>query len=898
MAATGWHRLETVFFEALDLAPADRSAYLDRVCGQDDNLRREIEAMLSAHEDNRELRIEKKLLAVEEPESHGLVGQRLGPWMLTEPLGRGGTAEVYVAERADGHFHRRVAIKVVQPGWGPVELAERLRVEREILAALDHPAIATLFDGGITENGQPYLVMELVEGLEITEFCDSRQASVDERLHLFVEVCRAVQFAHGSLVVHRDLKPSNILVTPEGTPKLLDFGIAKLLDAELFDLDVEATRHELRLLTPRRAAPEQFAGGPITTATDVWGLGVLLLELLTSTLPHQDSGIVDAYAFERRICTRPADRPSVVMERIDGEVASDIAENRQTKPQRLARRLRGDLDRIVGMALRLEPERRYASAGQLADDVERVLRDEPVAARPETWAYRSGRFIRRHRLAVGVVAVAAALLVGATAVTSVQSRIAARERDRAQAERDRAETVVELLVGMLGQADPVEGPGGDVLAVADLLAYGELRAESLGDRPELQATLYANLGKIHGARSRHDDGRRLLESALAIRETLGDPLDQEVVEILDELGRIAAAQDRQADARTLLRRASSLAEAVHGPIHPVTAETMQNLAMYGETDPEVQEQLVVRVTEIWAEVDGDTSVGRASALSALAQLRHDRGNRASALALYREAYELLAEELGDDHPETLSTLGNLASLLDDPHEAVEVRRHILAANARRYGDASVQNAIAWNNLGTSLAILGEHSDARKAFFEALQRWQTVYGPEHSQVANTARNIGRTYVLEGRNAEALVYLDRAARVMPTSEQDRAGSTFDFLQSQRSLVLARLGQRVEGLRQAEHAVAVFRQRAEEGDIRYLSEALVNLGLVRMEWGGGPGTQSAFEEAAILLEQQFGADHPKVAEARCGAAVAASGRSPSQHAACQPLQNWGLADPVLRP
>jgi serine/threonine-protein kinase len=896
MGSRPWNRLQELFCGALERSPGDRADFLDFACGCDGSLRDELEVMLAAHEHD-PLAIERLLGADDEGAPGDLVGRRLGPWQLTSMLGRGGSAEVYVGERADGHFRQRVAVKVVQGGWNPAGLARRLEIEREILASLRHPAIASLVDGGVTDDGRPYLVTELIEGEPITDDCDRRRLSIDQRLALFVRTCRAVQHAHGALIVHRDLKPSNILVTPSGEPKLLDFGIAKLLDADRFDLEVEATRFELRLLTPLRAAPEQFTGAPITTATDVWGLGVLLYELLTGVLPHGESSFTSSADLERLVCGRPARSPSSAIRELDDATATSVAEQRDTRPARLRRRLRGDLDRIVALALRLEPARRYASVGQLADDVERVLANEPITARPEGWAYRAGRFIRRHRVAVGVASIASALLIVATAVTAIQSRAAAVERDRAAAERDRAETVVSLLLGMLEQADPVEGPGGDTLSVAALLASGEAMAERLTDRPELQATLRATLGRIHAARSRLYDGRRLLESALATYEVAGVRENQALIPILDELGRIAAAQDRRDDARALLGRALALAEKTHGPQHPTTARLMQHLALHGEDDPLRQELLARRALEIWDNLDGNTAVGRASAFQALGRIQMARGDRAGARESFREARRLSTEFLGSTHPDTLSTMGNLANVSDDPSEVIEIRRTILEANTRRFGDTSVPAAVAWNNLGTSLAGTGRLDEARAAFLESLDRWKALHGRDHPQVANTARNVGRVATLEARYEEALAYLNQAVEIMSSSESAKDSPGLVFLRSQRAVVLARIRLIDDARNESATTVSLLRSWADRGSHRYLGEALVNLGLVQLEANENDEAAAAFDEAADLLEAQYGRNHPKTVEARCGRSIASRAAPDETADVCRPLAAWGLSDPVLR-
>jgi serine/threonine-protein kinase len=508
-------RVEAVFDAALDLAPADRNAFVERECGDDVVVRNEVVALLTAHERDFGVleaaspgTLVASLLEVYRP------GSRIGPYRLTREIGRGGMGVVYLAERDDGQFRRTVAIKVMRAGMDPDEVRRRLEAERQILAALDHPNIARLYDGGVAPDGRPYLVMEYVEGQPIDEYCDSHRLSVEERLALFCTVAHAVHYAHRRLVVHRDLKPSNILVTADGHPKLLDFGIAKILEESPLEVTAPLTRTGLRLLTPEYASPEQIRGGPVTTANDVYALGVVLYELLTGRRPFDVSDLSPAEA-ERVILLQDARKPSTLTSRRDtasrntaGDTAAPdpahTATLRRSTPVRLARRLSGDLDNLVLMALRKEPERRYASAQQFADDIQRHLVGRPVTARGHSPTYRARKFVDRHRW--GVLAGAAIIVLLAAGIISTlvqaraaaeQARIALEERIRAEQEARRAARVQSIVVDLFRLSDPNEALG-DTITAREMLDRGAERVlREFGDQPDVQAALLSEVARVY-----------------------------------------------------------------------------------------------------------------------------------------------------------------------------------------------------------------------------------------------------------------------------------------------------------------------------------------------------------------------------------------------------------------
>src|SRR5260370_15816360 len=402
-----WQQIQSLFEQMIDTGTGERTARLASACGDDLELRASVESLLKS-----DARREDALLhaigdaaeSLLEEHQDRLIGTRVGPYRVASILGHGGMSTVYRAERDDSQYQQTGEIKVSQHATLHPRLRSRLHSERHILGTLDHPSIARLIDSGDLEDGTPYLVMEYVDGESIDSYCDSRTLFVRERLDLFVKVCAAVQYAHRNLVVHRDIKSSNIFVTVEGAPKLLDFGIAKLLAPESLSHALPVTRLQERILTPENAAPEQVLGRPITTATDIYALGVLLYQLLTGRSPYRLLSY-SQLQLERAICMDDPVRPSqMVISKLSGENDADrsrLSDRRGLSPQRLRARLAGDLDAIIAMAMRKEPDRRYPSVEALAADLSRHLLGQPVRARQGDWRYNSAKFLRRHLLAVG-----------------------------------------------------------------------------------------------------------------------------------------------------------------------------------------------------------------------------------------------------------------------------------------------------------------------------------------------------------------------------------------------------------------------------------------------------------------------------------------------------------------
>lgn len=676
-------RLERLFQEGRRIPPEERAAFLDDACADDAALRRELEELLQADleaEDSAFLeRGVVEWLPDTLPVADDRVGRRVGPYLLLRLLGHGGMGDVYLGVR-DQPFVRQTAVKIIRHGMATAEVRQRFEMERQILASLDHPGIARLLDGGVTDDGLPYFAMEFIEGQPITDYCDARRLDVPARLRLFQAVCRAVHYAHQNLVLHRDLKPSNILVTPSGEVRLLDFGIAKLLGPDLSPLDGTLTRTGFRMMTPEYASPEQARGEPLTTASDVYALGVLLYELLTGVRPYRLSRrttdeILDA------VRTQDPERPSTRVTRQDrilraGEPVRDVlpeevAAARGTTVAGLQRRLRGDLDNIVLMALRKEVHLRYHSAEQLAEDITRYLSQQPVVARPATAGYRVRKFVSRHRAGVLASVLVLVSLVAGLGTALWQAEVAQRERDRAESARVQAEqalaqseAVTGFLTSLFEASDPYASGGREITARA-LLDQGVDRVASLADQPLLQARMLDVFGWVFRGMGRYDRAQQLLEEALAVKQAQpgADPLD--VARSMYTLADVLRRRGDYDRAEVHYRRVLDIRRAHLEPDHPDLAYTLHGLALLlmQRGDLEGAEPLFREALAGIDRVFGQESAEWPTYAYNLAELLRRQGRHAEAEPLFRQVLDRQLHLLGPEHPDVGRTRVGLGGLL-------------------------------------------------------------------------------------------------------------------------------------------------------------------------------------------------------------------------------------------
>jgi serine/threonine protein kinase len=732
--ADWWPRLDAAFQGTLECPTGERAAYLDRACGTDALFRAEVEAMLVADGPQCALGLERLVADGDAPAPvDPMLGIRLGPWRVVDVLGRGGMGTVYLAERADGRYAQRVALKLVR-GAAHAAGTTRFAAEAAILARLSHPNIARVIDAGHTPEGSAYLVMEYVDGTAVTAHADARRLTVDERLRLFRVVCDATEHAHQALVVHLDLKPANILVSGAGQVKLLDFGIAKLLAPDRPPAD--QTAPGLRALTPAYAAPEQIRGEPVTTAADVYVLGAVLYELLTgrrAARQEPDGGTTtDA--------PRLPPPPSVAVARWPAQAgagdatASTLAAARQTSPARLARRLAGDIDRVVLKALQPEPGRRYRSAGQLGDDVQRLLDGRPVLAQPDALGYRLRRFVGRHRLATSMTAALGAMIVSFAVVAGLQARSIAIERDRARVEAHRAERVSVLVTELFKLAEP--GPGrGDTITARQLLDRGAHRiAVELQADPETQVALFNAIARVYGNLGLHDAAIAVLERAIdRAKAAAGDGI-LAGAETVHLLGERHASKNDYARAEQQFRAALASRRRLQAPGTDVAAtleglgRTLNAAGRYAEARGLLEEALAIRRRE-----PGASDAELMSGLHELGLLVHFAGDTVRAEQLFREA-AAVGDRLAGPSTARMTALLHKAELVAVFDRAPERAEPLLRAaldmartiHAGDHGDVAVCLAA----LASNLLRLRKLPDAEAVARESAAMAQRLHGDRH------------------------------------------------------------------------------------------------------------------------------------------------------------------------
>ena len=766
----------------------------------------------------------------EEERAAGLVdrrGERIGAWRILERIGRGGMGEVFLAERADGAFERRVALKLLKRGLDSEEIVARFLAERRILARLDHPGIAQLVDGGMADDGRPFFALELVPGLPITDWCAEHRLSLEGRLRLLLEVVAAVDFAHRNLVVHRDLKPSNVLVTPEGAVKLLDFGIAKLLGGEE---EAAATSTGTRLLTPRYAAPEQLVGEPVTTATDVHALGLLLWELATGEPARRGSASAMSQA-ERETSTPPSAR---VLGAADAERAP-LADASPRARRRLARRLRGDFDNVALKALRREPERRYPSAAAFGDDLSRFLDQRPVAARGGAFAYRAGKFVRRHRAAVLAASLVALSLLGGVVATWRQARIA--ERERARAEQRFADVRRLANVALFDIHSSLDNVAGAMatrrLLVATALEYLDDLAAEARDEPELLAelaTAYERTAEVQGmpgwpSEGRTGDALASLERALELRRRRRALV-------------AAGAADDLAEARLLVRVGSVLA---------ARGSTAEALARHREAIAIYRNALGARRDAKAAAPSLAERLELAQAMVAIGDDQWELGDVPAAAVSYREALTAAA-----------------AARAAHPASPLAIRQ--VGVVEQRLGDAAMETGD-WSQAlvhhGASLAV--DHELAARARDDA--EVQRDLGTDLSRMGVDYAALGRSAEALARHREAITLREALLAAEPTDAralEDAAESRF-----QAGKILASLGQRQEAV--GEMAVAIERWRTlarlDAGNVRWQDELAAGLATfadVELARGGRHAAAVALEEA-LAIRRRLATTSPDFASNR---------------------------------
>ena len=745
-----WQRASPHLDRVLDLPPTQCDAYLMSLWAGNPEVAADVDALLAEHRLLSDEGFLDSPAAIHRPEP-ALAGVRIGDYTLLSPIGHGGMGSVWLAKRSDGRFDGHAALKLLNAALVGRAVEERFRREGTILARLTHPHIARLMGAGLSTTGQPYLVLEHIAGRPIDAYCDEQRLSIEERVRLFLAVQSAVAHAHANLIVHRDLKPSNILVTASGQVKLLDFGIAKLLTGEDGAPEMTMlTREGDIVLTPKYAAPEQVTGAAITTATDVYALGVILFELLSGEHPTAGEARTPAEC-ARAITDHPPLRLSTAAVRGRADDAAARAVKRVTTPDRLARQLRGDLDTILAKALKSSPSERYGSVTEFADDLRRFLEHQPIAARGDALGYRAAKFARRHHR---VLAAASAIVLVIVVLVVFYTIRLSTERDRARLEAAKSFKLSELLVSLLVSADPFRTPdAADTTAESSLDLVAQRIDKELGDEPELQARMFTILGRTYERMEMHDKALPLQRRALEIsRRALGS--DSVILaQSLNNLGVLYRERGHLTEAEPLIRESLALRRRLLGNEDKDVAVTLIELARVlndsgrsNDAEPYIRESLAIR-RRVFGDGHRETAVSK----SELGRLLVRRGDLAGAEPLLREVLATNVNVLGREHPNTASSQGNLGLLLmykGDMAAAEPLLRESVATKRRVFGADGIDYALALNSLALAAEWQGRFAEAQASFEECLRIARPQLGETHPRVLEYMLHLARVRIARG------------------------------------------------------------------------------------------------------------------------------------------------------
>jgi len=855
-AFDSWRRVESILNDALDLRAEERPAFLDGACAGDPDLRREVESLLAS--------VDKSVGFIEQPlhqvaqqlaeDSEG-PGSRIQAYQLLKVIGEGGMGKVYLAARADDQYSKQVAIKLLQAGFAQTTtMLLRFRSERQILADLDHPNIARLLDGGVTPSGLPFLVMEYVDGIPIHEYCRRNKLTIEQRLRLFMTVCVAVEYAHKHLVVHRDIKPANILVTKEGEPKLLDFGIAKLVDPE--QGTAAQTRTAERLMTPEYASPEQITGGVVTTATDVYALGVLLYELLAGSRPFslETTTPVELY---RVICERDPEAPSTRASKSEGPASSD------------AEKISNELDNVVLMAMRKEPAQRYRSVREFADDINAYLNGYPVRAKTATLGYRSSKFIRRNRAAVGFAALAVVVVVGFVIGMAFLTK-------RARGQQAIAETESKFLSSIFEASTPLQARGKQVTA-RDLLDTGLQRVDrELSGQPEAQAAMLASIGRSYYFLGLFDQAKPLLQRAYDLRKGLFGDDDLRTAEVAEDLASAHRMKSEYSDAEKLLRFTLAVREKKLGPDNPAVAETLTDLGdcLIRENREHDAEPVLRRALAIFRKASDPRG---ATTRGYLAEIAQRAGNYAEAAALLQESAEIYRQTQGSDTPDYLMTMHNLAASLIDSGDLLDAEkgeRQVLELR-RKIDPGHPDIGYSLNNLGWILLEEGNWEEAGPFLRENLELTSKL-GSKSDRIATATNNWGHYLQEKHDYAGASAFYGEALKKML---ELRGPESWQAAKVRLNLGQLKFDERDYAGADAEFTDVLALARKLGGDDHpQVAASLIALAEAKMFEGQSADAEPLLRQALSIRERKLNPGHPAImiAQVRLGESLTAQGRA----------------------
>ncbi|MDZ7657902.1 serine/threonine-protein kinase [Fodinibius sp.] len=759
-----WQKIDAIIDTALELEGDKRTAFIDEQCKGDEELKTQVTELLESIENSdTENFLEgsapyPKHLAADlaktedKPQESSLIGATIDSYRILELVGHGGMASVFLAERADEVYKGKVALKLMRQGMDTPSNKARFKRERNILANLEHPNIARLLDGGVTDKGLPYLVMEYVDGTPLYTYCDEHNLTIEQRLDLFKSICQAVQYAHKNAVIHRDLKPANILVKEDGTVKVLDFGIAKLLEPEDPDETLFQTRTGARMLTLGYAAPEQINNDPITTSTDIYSLGVVLYELLAAASPFNMEG-KNLSEIESLIRTKTPEKPSSKYGELSQLKQDKAASQRVANPDKISRKLKGDLDAIVMKTLRKNPDARYSSVDQLLQDLDRLNNNLPLIARKDTIRYKISKFLKRHKTGISAAAGFILLLAGFAGFHTWQIT---EERNRAQEEAQKARTTLDYLIGVFQHANP-NRPGNQDITAQQILEQGtEYIQTKVKDQPDIKAPLTQSIGMIYLHLGEYDKAETLLREALTLNKKFASKESRQWAASLNSWGEYNMEIGKYDTAKKYFKKSAAVYNSLGNKNKYASIIGELGWIDYRNGDYERADSLLRKALEINRTVHGSESRQAGTDLQYLGWIKNAQGQYDKADSLFREALSIRKSALGENHrlvAQTLQSLGRTLYNKNDYAKAEEIERQALDLQQRIYDQDHP-------DIATSLRILGlinmrqeEFPKAKTYFEDALDMRLNFLGEHHPDVLKTQNDLGSIHFFEGNYMKA-------------------------------------------------------------------------------------------------------------------------------------------------
>jgi len=865
MDQSQWELIKSIVDRALSLSGRKRSTYLTEVRNKypaisadiielmeciDESAREYFLQNVWSDQKNMLLSISGELKYVNHDEAY--LNKKIGAFLITKIIGRGGMGTVFKASRADGAFQQDVAIKLIKTGLNSDDTVLRFKLEREILAGFQHPNIAHLLDGGVTEDGIPYLVMEYINGVPIDLYCDQNKLTIAERLDLFRDVCSAVQYAHNNLIVHRDLKPGNIYVTENGIVKILDFGIAKLLDPQLSQISCLETLPGQKIWTPQFAAPEQVTGENVIVTTDIYSLGIVLFKILTGTYPYNLEGKNLAEMEDMIKNAAPLQCSQAVKQLKNPETC---AINRRTNVKTLQRKFQGDLDAMISKAIRKEPEHRYQSVKELADDISRYKSGSPLIAREGTYRYRTEKFISRHKTRLAAVT---SLLIIVTLFAVIYSWKITEERNFAQIERNKLEQVVNFMTGLFESSNPLIVQGRE-MKVIDLLESGIEKSGSLNNQPEVKARILNVIGNTYLILGDYKQAEELHSQAVVIHENVLGSDDPALAESLNNLAVALTRQGKYKIAADMHRRALSILIRNYGDEHPKVAET---LSLFGAwiplTDIYEAARMREKSLEIYRAVYGDHHLKVALGYMDTGRIKRALALPDEAIKDFRKALDIRTSALGTDHPDVAKSmifLGDVYRLYNINMDSAEVfyrdARQILQG-----GHESFQPGLL-HVLGSYADLLSDKGDHRKAqnlLQRSLEIRQAVYGPDHPLTADGLNHLASEFYNQGnyQRAEELYRngLDIKEKILGQDHLALAGLLRDLA---KTLVALKKYNKAENY--LRRALQIQRDKFEDQTVALTFASLADL---KFQQGNLSEAEELYHQALSIYERYESLNH----------------------------------------